>query len=204
MAFEILDVPANYKGLEHQQAALIYLWERLTPQERDRFTLIWRDQLPYLSQDQPSETLLVLVRYFEGFRSSAYQDLVGVWTIGYGRTQGVRKGQKTIREKEDQYLREVLSEIKYALRAVLRPNTYEHELEAITSLAYNCGIDAIKRSTLVKLHNTSDTLGAAVQFEKWIHAGGAVVQGLVNRRAAERKLYMGIVWTPPTSTRSSN
>ncbi len=59
----------------------------------------------------------------------------------------------------------------------------------MTSFTYNVGTGAYKSSTLLLKHNAGDYAGAAAEFDKWIYANGQVLQGLVNRRAEERKLY---------------
>ena len=65
----------------------------------------------------------------------------------------------------------------------------QNQFDALVSLTYNIGIKAFKNSTLLKKLNVGDIRGAAAQFDVWINDGGKVVQGLVNRRAVERKLF---------------
>ncbi|MEQ1307615.1 lysozyme, partial [Acinetobacter bereziniae] len=68
--------------------------------------------------------------------------------------------------------------------------TSQNQFDALVSLAYNIGINAFQNSTLLKRLNALEYLGAAQQFDVWIKAGGKTVQGLVNRRAVEKALFL--------------
>lgn len=74
-------------------------------------------------------------------------------------------------------------------RAVQVPLS-QNQFDALVSLAYNIGINAFQNSTLLKRLNTLDYIAAAQQFDVWIKAGGKTVQGLVNRRAVEKDLFL--------------
>lgn len=127
---------------------------------------------------------------WEGCRLTAYQDVVGVWTIGYGRTTNVHQGDTCTQEQADAWLAEEVETFRRGVRgAVLVPLT-DNQLAACTSLAYNIGLAAFRGSTLLRKLNDGDYQGAADQFLVWNKAGGRVVQGLVNRRAAERDLFL--------------
>ena len=65
----------------------------------------------------------------------------------------------------------------------------QNQFDLLVSLAYNIGIGAFKESTLLKKFNLGDYKGAAAQFNVWNKGGGKVMQGLMNRRAVERKLF---------------
>jgi lysozyme len=66
----------------------------------------------------------------------------------------------------------------------------EHELAALTSFAYNLGVGAMKRSTLLRKLNSGDREGAAHEFHRWNRAGNRVLRGLTRRREAEAKEFM--------------
>ena len=66
----------------------------------------------------------------------------------------------------------------------------QNQFDALVSLAYNIGSTAFKNSTLVKRLNEGNYKAAANQFNVWVNAGGKRMQGLVNRRAAERTLFL--------------
>jgi lysozyme len=137
------------------------------------------------------ELCIPLVQRFEGCRLDAYQDAVGVWTIGWGSTgPNVREGVTWTQVQADDDLSRRLR-FEFApgvLKALHRPYT-PAQLAAMVSLAYNIGVTAFAGSTLVRLFNLGDTVGAESQFSRWNKACGKVLQGLVSRRAAEAALF---------------
>lgn len=64
-----------------------------------------------------------------------------------------------------------------------------NQFSALTSFTFNLGCGSLKSSTLLKKLNSGDVTGASNEFKKWVYAGGKVLQGLVRRRAAERRLF---------------
>lgn len=64
------------------------------------------------------------------------------------------------------------------------------QFDALVSFAFNLGIGALAKSTLLKKHLAGDYAGAAREFAKWKFGGGRVLPGLVKRRAAEVALYL--------------
>lgn len=133
---------------------------------------------------------LKLIKYFEGLRLEAYKDPVGVLTIGYGDTTNVSPGMVITEAEAERRLRTRLNRefVPGVLSALTRDAT-QGELDAMVSLAYNVGIEAFQRSTLVRKFNAGED--AADQFERWIHAGGKPLLGLKRRRLAERLLFEG-------------
>lgn len=97
-----------------------------------------------------------LIKQFEGFRADAYQDVVGVWTIGYGFTRGVQPGQHmTVQQAEARLITELLGYEQAVLGGcALEPN--QNQLDAMCSLAWNIGIAGFLRSTVLKCHNRGD------------------------------------------------
>ena len=51
-----------------------------------------------------------LIKRFEGCELEAYQDAVGVWTIGYGHTKNVKEGMIISKEQADNMLLNELDE----------------------------------------------------------------------------------------------
>jgi lysozyme len=139
-----------------------------------------------------SKTGLSLTEKFEGCRLSAYQDQVGVWTIGYGHTRNVHKGDTCTQEQAEQWL---LADIALAEddvnTHVLLPELTQGEFDALVDFAFNLGCDALNKSTLLRLLNHNDKAHAALEFEKWDHAGGKVVAGLLRRRLEEKQMFLG-------------
>lgn len=138
-----------------------------------------------------SEWGAALIRRFEGLELEAYQDIVGVWTIGYGHTKGVKKGDKITERYAKKLLREDLDYFAGRVRALLTREPKQHQFDAMVSLAYNVGAGAFSRSTLRRKFNEGDTAGAAREFKRWVHAGGLKLPGLVRRREAEKELFLG-------------
>lgn len=134
---------------------------------------------------------LPLIKKFEGCRLSAYQDIVGVWTIGYGETKGVYKGMTITQEQADSMLQNRYDEFESGVKALLKVPVTDNELGALVSLSYNIGLGNFKNSTLLRLLNSNINRNTvALEFAKWNKAGGKVVAGLSNRRAAETTLFL--------------
>jgi lysozyme len=133
---------------------------------------------------------------FEGKRLKAYQDSVGIWTIGYGTTfypdgQKVKQGDSITEERADFLLKwQVLSKA-VVVDSLVKVN--QHQFDALVSFAYNVGTGALKKSTLLKkvLVNPNDP-SIADEFRKWCRAGGVVLKGLQARREAEQALYFKV------------
>ena len=136
-----------------------------------------------------------LICEFEGKRLVAYDDGVGIWTIGFGTIKypnGVRvkKGDTCTLEQAKDYMRHDLIEFEHTVNSSVKVPLNQNQFDALVSLAYNIGSNAFKSSTLVKKLNASDYQGAADQFNVWVNAGGKRMQGLVNRRDKEKLLFL--------------
>ena len=137
-----------------------------------------------------------LIKGFEGLRLKPYLDSVGVPTIGYGSTYcicgaKITMQSKPITEEIAEFMLKVNSQIYVdaVTKAVTTVST-QNQFDAMVSLCYNIGVTNFSNSTLVKKMNLGDVQGAADQFTVWRLAGGRVLQGLVNRRAKERALFL--------------
>jgi len=136
-----------------------------------------------------------LICGFEGLELKAYDDGVGVCTIGYGTTiyphgKAVQYGDTCTIEQAKNYMQYDLRRFEQAVSAAVNVPLNQNQFDALVSLSYNIGIGAFKNSTLLKLLNASDYHAASHQFDVWIKAGGKTVQGLVNRRAVEKTLFL--------------
>ena len=138
-----------------------------------------------------SATALVGLAVHEGYREEGYQDIVGVWTIGFGTTKGVQPGQKLDPVKALQRALTDSQKFEGALKECVHVPLHQHEYDAFISLAYNIGAGAFCRSTLVRKLNAGDYEGACAEILRWNKAGGKVVRGLVVRREAEHKKCLG-------------
>jgi len=124
----------------------------------------------------------------EGFRGVAYQDIVGVWTLGYGFTHGINPGDVISVAEADARLDAELIPYEDAVSSV-GPAT-QNQFDAMVLLAWNIGITAFLNSSVAKAHRKADYQSAARAFGLWVKAGGKVINGLVRRRAEEAALYM--------------
>ena len=138
-----------------------------------------------------SATVLVSIALHEGYREEAYQDAVGVATVGYGETAGVRMGDRTTPERALVQLLKSTEKHAGAIRQCTKVPLYQHEFDAYVSLAYNIGPGNFCRSTLVKKLNAKDYTGACREIKRWNRVGGKVLPGLTKRREKEYRLCMG-------------
>jgi lysozyme len=132
----------------------------------------------------------MLIEQFEGLRLTAYKCPAGVWTIGYGHTEGVKQGDKITIEEANQLLAEDTEKFRNAVDEAVDTHLTPDQMTALTSLCYNIGIRAFTNSTLVKKLNEGDKLAAAMEFPKWSKAGGKRLRGLLRRRMAEAELFL--------------
>ena len=136
-----------------------------------------------------------LICGFEGKRLAAYDDGVGVWTIGFGTTVypngiKVKKGDTCTEVQAKAYMAHDLKKFEVAVNNAVTVPLNQNQFDALVSLAYNIGTGAFSGSTLVKRLNANDYRGAADQFDVWVNAGGKRMQGLVKRRAKEKALFL--------------
>lgn len=133
---------------------------------------------------------LSLIVQFEGFRGEAYRDVVGVVTIGFGFTKGVKMGDKmTLAEARDKLKHEIVEYEQGVLSACTRPPN-QNQFDAFVCFAFNVGLAGFRKSSVLKAHNRGDHQAAARAFGLWNKAGGKVWPGLTRRRAAEAALYL--------------
>lgn len=137
---------------------------------------------------------LNLIKQFEGLRLNAYDDGVGVWTIGYGTTKypngsRVKKGDKITQTQADHYIANDVATFERAVNMLVNVPLNQNQFDALVSFTYNLGATNLSASTLLKKLNSKDYKGAAAEFPKWNKAGGKVMTGLVRRRKAEMELF---------------
>ena len=139
-----------------------------------------------------SKSGLALTEQFEGLRLTAYQDSVGVWTIGYGHTGSDVHPGLIITQMEAEAL--LLNDVASAARCVNQLVTVplnQNQFDALVDFVFNVGKGNFAASTLLKDLNAGNFAGAAGEFQKWDHAGGRVLPGLLKRRLAEAGLFQG-------------
>lgn len=137
---------------------------------------------------------VILVKKWEGCKLEAYPDPASgrdPYTIGYGATgQGIVKGVKWSQKQAEDRLALDLDRFMAGVRSVLKRRPKDTQLAAMTSLAYNIGVGAFKKSTLLRKFNEGDIAGAANEFPKWNKAAGKVMRGLTNRRLDEQRVFL--------------
>lgn len=138
----------------------------------------------------PSPELVAFVADWEGFRSTAYQDVVGIWTIGYGFTLGVQPGDTMTMAEANAKLEQTLYSFGKTLESFMQREPSQPQYDALLSLAYNCGVGRIGRSGVMDRFNRGDDEGAAERMLWWNKSGGREVPGLTRRREAERRIYL--------------
>lgn len=139
-----------------------------------------------------SDAGLQLIMSFEGCRLEAYLDAANIWTIGYGHTgSDVHRGLKISDDHAEELLREDLAQAEAAVNKLVTMPLTRDQFDALVSLAFNIGLNALRRSTLLRKINDGDYEGAVREFSRWIYAGGRILPGLVKRRDDEAKLFRG-------------
>ena len=131
------------------------------------------------------------IKSFEGLRLTAYRDIVGVLTIGYGHTgSDVIEGMKITLDRANELFDEDVADFVTGVNALAKVKT-QGQFHALVSFAYNLGLRSLKKSTLLKKLNDGDIVGASNEFQKWNRAGGKEVAGLTRRRLAEYVVFLG-------------
>lgn len=137
---------------------------------------------------------LNLIKSFEGLRLTAYKDVVGIWTIGYGHTRTAKAGMVIDQVGAESLLMADLVEAQDAVDTYVNVPLTQYQYDALVSLVFNIGTGAFSRSTICKRINSREEqwrIGA--EFLRWVYAGGKKIKGLENRRVEERRLYLGMV-----------
>lgn len=128
-----------------------------------------------------SNILIEAIKGFEGFRAEAYKCPAGVWTIGYGHTGGVKKGQRVSKARAEELLRQDLRSAEASVDKLDVART-QGQYDALVDLTYNCG--DMSGSTLVrKIREGAGKDEITKEFMRWVHSDGKVLPGLIKRRA---------------------
>jgi lysozyme len=131
-----------------------------------------------------------LTQRFEGLRLEAYQDSVGVWTIGYGHTKGVKRGDKITHEQAEEFLKQDMQEAIDGVNRLVRVPLTQQQFDALVDFTFNLGVGNLSKSTLLKLLNQGSYAEAGKEFLKWNRAGGKVLAGLTTRRGVEADMFL--------------
>ena len=131
------------------------------------------------------------IKSFEGCRLRAYQDAAGIWTIGYGHTRDVRRGDQITQFTAEEYLRMDIAEVVAQIET-LGLELSLPQLDALVSFVFNLGIGRLRRSTLLRYIREGRSADAIKkQFRAWLYAGKPPrkLKGLVTRREWESNRF---------------
>ena len=137
-----------------------------------------------------SDILIKGIKSFEGLRLEAYQDAKGVWTIGFGHTANVKPGDRITREEAEALLRQDLAVFERFVNGLNVCKGSQGRFDALTDFAYNCGIENLKNSTLlryIKENRTEEEIRH--EFHRWVYSGGKILDGLKKRRMWEANRF---------------
>ena len=135
---------------------------------------------------------------FEGFRGAMYNDAAGHCTIGFGHlvhhgpingTESAEFKAGITRERALQLLQADAAIAAKCVATNVKVPLNQAQFDALVSFTFNVGTGAFQESTLLKMLNAGNYAAVPGQLERWSRAGGRVLQGLLNRRHAEGKLF---------------
>ena len=149
---------------------------------------------------------LDMTKYYEGLQLTAYKDPAGIWTIGYGHTgRDVQEGMKISEHVASELLMADMGDAEDFVNSSVTVPLNQGQFDALADFVYNVGSLNFQDSTLLKYLNAGDYAKAggtwdkgvcvhSGEFQKWIYAGGKVLQGLVLRRDSESQLFCTGDW----------
>lgn len=130
-----------------------------------------------------------LIKRHESCRLTAYRDTGGVLTIGWGTTLGVTPGLTITQAQADEWFARDLEWFATGVQRLVKVPITSNQFGALVSLAYNIGLGAFAKSTLLRWLNAGNYGHARDEFARWVNDGGQRLAGLVKRRAAEVELW---------------
>lgn len=138
-----------------------------------------------------NEEGLKILKKFEGCKLKTYLCPAGIPTIGYGHTgKDVSEGMTITKAQAEKLLLKDLAKFEAGVADLVKVPVSVNQFSALVVFAYNIGLNALSGSTLLKKLNAGDVIGAADQFLRWNKAAGKELDGLTNRRHAERDLFL--------------
>ena len=143
---------------------------------------------------------IAFIKAAEGLRLKPYVDIAGVKTIGYGHTGGATQNESITEAEAERLLVSVdLFIAEHGVARLVTVPLRQHEFDALVSFVLNVGTDidaddkagGLGDSTLLRLLNAKDRVGAAAEFSRWHHASGKRSRGLLIRRLREALMFLG-------------
>ncbi|MBL1228213.1 glycoside hydrolase family protein [Enterococcus sp. BWB1-3] len=139
---------------------------------------------------KPSSKGRDLIKKWEALRLNAYQDSVGVWTIGYGHTKGVYAGLVITEAQANVFLDEDMQNHAVGIFNYVTVQLTQNQFDALVSFHFNLGVNILSGSQLLVYLNQKQWQSAAAEMKKYVYAGGQILEGLVNRRKDEVDLFL--------------
>lgn len=149
-----------------------------------------------------SDIGIELIKHFESCKLQAYEDSVGIWTIGFGAItypngKKVQKGDKITQQEADDLLLYHIIQKKLLVLGRINRDLQQQELDALVSFAYNAGTGYYSGGRYYDYNiwvNVNNRLEGADMRRYWeslaVTAGGKKLAGLVRRRKAEAEMYL--------------
>jgi len=141
-----------------------------------------------------------IIKSFEGCKLTPYLDAIKIPTIGYGCTIYPNDKKVSMTDapislnRANELLQLDLLRFEVGVSRLVTSAINENQYSALVSFAFNLGLESLRKSTLLKLVNADpNDHNIAMEFKKWINAGGKPLEGLKRRRAAEAELYQRTV-----------
>ena len=135
-----------------------------------------------------------LIKHFESCKLTAYQDSVGIWTIGWGHTGSVKKGDIWTQGEADNILLNDLDKFEGYVNQYVKVPLTQNQFDALVSWTFNLGPGNLKSSTMLTKLNEKKYDEVPSQMKRWNKAGGKVLHGLERRRNAEAAMFSGEDW----------
>lgn len=136
---------------------------------------------------------LSLIKHYEGYRSSIYKDAAGYPTIGYGHLLLDGEDEKfrggLDENQAEALLKSDVAQAEAAVRDLITVALNQNEFDALVSFTFNLGRKNLAESTLRRRLNAGERRAVAAEMNRWVHAGGRRLNGLVKRRAAEGEMF---------------
>ena len=132
-----------------------------------------------------------LIKEFEGCVLKAYKCPAGVWTIGYGTTQGVKPNMVITQAQAETFLKRDIKPVESVLNG-MGINYTQWQFDALVAFVYNLGVGAFKSSTMYKyIVAKRKDVEITDQMVRWVNSGGKPLLGLKRRRVAEANMFLG-------------
>lgn len=143
---------------------------------------------------QISSVGIDLIKKFEGLSLKRYICPAGKPTIGFGHVMLPHENIRNIitPAEADALLKADIKRFENCINDAVKTDLHQNGFDALVCFVFNIGCSAFRKSTMLKLINENDFEGAAKQFSRWVYASGKKVGGLVNRRNAERDLWLNM------------